>query len=218
MRKIVTGEQVAQIYNPDPFARPVFRAPVYRTPSWIIAVVQLFRFVFWLVRLVIRHRVIALVLAVLGYMQVATGWPGVVALTALAVLVLLAWHMLYPASFARWVATPARSGRRAVRYRARWASVMMISGLAPFYQGRIVLPVLGKVTSTRYVDRVRVRLVSGQSPAQFADRAENLAHGFGALLCRVRAARSGALVLEFVRRDALAQIVMPAPMLARPDL
>jgi len=158
------------------------------------------------------------VLAVLGYMQVATGWPGVVALTALAVLVLLAWHMVSPASFARWVATPARSGRRAVRYRARWASVMMISGLAPFYQGRIMLPVLGKVTSTRYVDRVRVRLVSGQSPAQFADRAENLAHGFGALLCRVRAARSGALVLEFVRRDALAQIVMPAPMLARPDL
>ena len=37
MRKVVTGEQVAQIYNPDPFALPVWRAPVYRTPpgsSW----------------------------------------------------------------------------------------------------------------------------------------------------------------------------------------
>jgi hypothetical protein len=31
MRRVVTGEQVAQIYNPDPFARPVFRAPVYRS-------------------------------------------------------------------------------------------------------------------------------------------------------------------------------------------
>jgi hypothetical protein len=29
MRRVITGEQVAQIYNPDPFARPVFRAPVY---------------------------------------------------------------------------------------------------------------------------------------------------------------------------------------------
>ena len=50
---------------------------------------------------------------------------------------------------------------------------------------------LGKVTATRYTDRVQVRLVSGQSAADFAKRAENLAHGFGAMLCRVRTARSG---------------------------
>ena len=70
---------------------------------------------------------------------------------------------------------------------------------------------LGKVRSTRYVDRVQVRLVSGQSAAQVADVADNLAHGFGAILCRVRTARSGAVLLEFVRRDALAQVVPPAP-------
>ena len=95
---------------------------------------------------------------------------------------------------------------------------MTISGLAPCYQGQIILPVLGKVRSTRYVDRVQVRLVSGQSAAEVADRADNLAHGFGAMLCRVRTARSGAVVLEFVRRDALAAIVAAAPILARPDL
>ena len=53
--------------------------------------------------------------------------------------------------------------------------------------------------------------MSGQSAADFADRADNLAHGFGALLCRVRTGRSGAVVLEFVRRDALAAIVPPCP-------
>ena len=36
MRKVVTGEQVAQLSNPDPFAMPVWRAPVYRTPLGII--------------------------------------------------------------------------------------------------------------------------------------------------------------------------------------
>ena len=77
---------------------------------------------------------------------------------------------------------------------------------------------LGKVSSTRYVDRVQVRLVSGQSAAEVADRAENLAHGFGAMLCRVRTARSGAVLLEFVRRDALAKVVRPAPMPTSPDL
>ena len=42
---------------------------------------------------------------------------------------------------------------------------MAISGVAPWHQGRIILPVLGKVSATRYTDRVAVRLVSGQSPA-----------------------------------------------------
>ncbi len=88
----------------------------------------------------------------------------------------------------------------------------------PWYQGRTLLPVLGKVTATRYTDRVQVRLVSGQSAADFAAQAENLAHGFGAMLCRVRSARSGAVVLEFVRRDALAVLVPALPIPAHPDL
>ena len=40
---------------------------------------------------------------------------------------------------------------------------MAIAGVAPWHQGRVLLPVLGKVTATRYTDRVQVRLVSGQS-------------------------------------------------------
>ena len=95
---------------------------------------------------------------------------------------------------------------------------MTIADLAPQYQGRTLLPVLGKVTATRYTDRVQVRLVSGQSAADFARHAENLAHGFGALLCRVRTARSGAVLLEFVRRDALAALVPAHPIPAHPDL
>ena len=47
MRKVVTGDQVAQIRNPDPLAFPIWRAPVYRTPGWIIAIAQLCRFT-WL--------------------------------------------------------------------------------------------------------------------------------------------------------------------------
>ena len=36
MRRVVTGEELAQLYNPDPFAMPRWRAPVYRTPFGII--------------------------------------------------------------------------------------------------------------------------------------------------------------------------------------
>jgi DNA segregation ATPase FtsK/SpoIIIE, S-DNA-T family len=86
---------------------------------------------------------------------------------------------------------------------------MIIVHLAPLCRGRLLVPVLGKVASTRYTDRIAVRLVSGQSPADFATRAENLAHSFGAIWCRVRTGRPGCLVLEFVRRDALAAIFPP---------
>ena len=107
-------------------------------------------------------------------------------------VVLAAWRWFWPSSFTRWIAGPARGKWRGWWcYRRRWAGVMTISGVAPWHQGRVLLPVLGKVAATRYTDRVAVRLVSGQSPADLAECAENLAHGFGAMLCRVRTARSG---------------------------
>ena len=218
MRKVVTGEQVVRLSHPDPFAVPRWRAPVYETPGWIIAGVQLYRLIAWLARLVVRHPVTAGLLALLGYVWVSIGWPGVVALVAGVVALLAAWRLARPVSFARWVAAPVRCRQRAWFYRRRWAAVMTVAGLAPWYRGRILLPILGKVTSTRYTDRVRVRLVSGQSAADFAARAENLAHGFGAMLCRVRTAKSGAVVLEFVRRDALAVTVSALPVESYPDL
>ena len=218
MRKVVTGEQLAQLTNPDPFAIPRWRAPVYRTPGWIIALVQFGRFVWWLAGLIIRHPLVDAVLTVLVLVWLNAGWPGLVALVLTVAAVLAVWRWARPVSFRRWIAGPARGKRRSWFYRRRWGAVMTVGGLAPFYQGRILLPVLGKVTSTRYTDRVAVRLVSGQSATDFADRADNLAHGFGAMLCRVRTARSGAVLLEFVRRDALAAIVPALPIPAHPDL
>jgi DNA segregation ATPase FtsK/SpoIIIE, S-DNA-T family len=219
MRRVVTGEQIAQIYNPDPFARPVFRAPVYRTPAGIIAIVQLVRLLAWIIRITIRHPIAATSLAVLAFMWVSLGWIADAALVVWAVLVLVIWRCYWPGSFTRFVVAPALGKWRAWWcYRRRWEAVMNVADLAPWYRGRILMPVLGRVAATRYVDRVGVQLVSGQGADDFAKRADNLAHGFGAMLCRIRSARSGALVLEFVRRDALAAIVPALPIPAHPDL
>ena len=79
MRKVMTGEQVAQLTNRDPFALPVWRAPVYRTPAGIIALVQLVRLLAWLVRLIARHPVAATVAAVLVLAWLNVGWLGLVA-------------------------------------------------------------------------------------------------------------------------------------------
>ena len=43
-------------------------------------------------------------------------------------------------------------------------------------------------------------------------RAESIAHGFGVHLCRVRSAAPGLVVLELVRRDALAELVQALPI------
>ena len=65
---------------------------------------------------------------------------------------------------------------------------------------------------------MRVGLVTGQAPADFADRPENLAHAFGARLCRVRDLAPGVLVLELVRADTLADPIPALPIAGVVDL
>ena len=218
MRKVVTGEQVARLSNPDPFALPVWRAPVYRTPAGVVIAVQLARLLGRLVRLAWRHPVAAGILAVAAVIWLKLGWVVLVALVVAVIAMLVICRWFWPVWFARWVTRPARGAWRGWRYRRRWAGVMAIAGVAPWYRGQVILPVPGKVTATRYVDRVPVRLVSGQSAADFAKCADNLAQGFGAMLCRIRSARSGRVVLEFVRRDALAAVIPALLIPGNPDL
>jgi DNA segregation ATPase FtsK/SpoIIIE, S-DNA-T family len=218
MRDLVTGEYLAQVRNPDPFAAPAWRSPVYRTPAWIIGIVQLGRSLWRLARFLIRHPITTTATAVLTVAWVYLGWATMIALVTVPALLLVVWGWRWPGSFSRYVATPARGKWRAWHYRRRWASVMTIGKLAVSYQGRLLLPALGKVTSTGYTDRVAVALVSGQSAADITARADNLAHGFGAILCRVCSYRPGAVILELVRRDALAAIIPALPIPAHTDL
>ena len=51
----VTGESFAQVNNPDPFAPPVWRSPVYRTPEFVIWLVQLVRLLARVLWFVICH-------------------------------------------------------------------------------------------------------------------------------------------------------------------
>jgi S-DNA-T family DNA segregation ATPase FtsK/SpoIIIE len=218
MRKVVTGELVAQLRNPDPFAAPAWRSPIYRTPFAFVAIVQAARLLWRLIRYLARHPLTVLASVTGVVLWRVTGWPGIAALAATGTVVLAVWRWRFPRSFSQHVAAPARNRWRAWQYRRRWGAVMTIARLAPLYQGRALLPVLGTVSATRFTDRVHVRLVSGQSADDFAARAPNLAHGFGAVLCRVRSAAPGAVVLEFVRRDALAAIIPALPIPAHVDL
>src|SRR5262249_33820286 len=159
MRKVVTGSQVAQLRNPDPFAVPAWRSPVYRTPFLIVAAVQAARLAWRLLRFVLRHpaAVACGIAAVLAWRLIGGALPATAAGCVAGVLAV--WRWRFPRSCSQHVVAPVRSRWRAWQYRRRWGAVMTIGRLAPVYQGRTLLPVLGKVTATRFTDRVTVRLV-----------------------------------------------------------
>jgi S-DNA-T family DNA segregation ATPase FtsK/SpoIIIE len=210
--RYVTGEQIAQVDNPDPFASPVWRSPVYRTPEPVIWLVQLLRLLMRVAWFAVRHPLVDAAAGLLAFTWLRAGWPGLAGLAGGVVTALVVLRVVWPAWFARLVAGPAHNRWRWWFYRRHWRAVLMIARLAPAYRGRVVVPVLGKVTVTGCTDRVAARLVSGQSPADFAARAEGIAHGFRAHLCRVRSSGPGAVVLELVRRDALADPMAALPI------
>jgi S-DNA-T family DNA segregation ATPase FtsK/SpoIIIE len=145
---------------------------------------------------------------------VKTGWPGLAGLAGTVLAALIVVRIWRPAWFARWVSIPAWCRWRWLRYKVRWQSVLTVAGLTEDYNGRVLVPVLGTVIAGQFADTVTVRLVGGQSPEVFADRADHLAHGLGVLSCRVRTGPPGMVLLELVRRDTLA---IPFPALPIPD-
>ena len=108
MRRVVTGEELAQLYNPDPFALPRWRSPVYRTPFGIILAAKFFKLLAWIVRLVFRHPLAASVLALTAVIWVKLGWVTLVALVLAAVVMLACWRWCWPGSFSQRVGRPAR--------------------------------------------------------------------------------------------------------------
>src|SRR5262249_59753674 len=106
MRKVVTGSQVAQLRNPDPFAVPAWRSPVYRTPFLLVAAVQAARLAWRLLRFVLRHPagVAAGIAAALAWRLIA--WP-VLAAVAVGIAGMLAlWRWRVPASFSPPLGAP----------------------------------------------------------------------------------------------------------------
>ena len=80
MRRVVTGEELAQLQNPNPFAMPRWRAPVYRTPFGLILAVKFCKLLAWIIRMLVRHPLAASVLALAAVIWLELGWATLVAL------------------------------------------------------------------------------------------------------------------------------------------
>jgi S-DNA-T family DNA segregation ATPase FtsK/SpoIIIE len=105
-------------------------------------------------------------------------------------------------------------------YGVRWRTAMMLSGLGGRFDGDEYLPRVVRVRAGRYMDRVTVRMVIGQQPADWSRRLDALAHGFGARSCQVAEVprRPGYIHLFVGRLDPLAHIVDALPVPETVDL
>ncbi|MGN9841478.1 FtsK/SpoIIIE domain-containing protein [Nonomuraea sp. H19] len=216
MFKRMPGDEPHRIVSTTPDTAVVFKPAVVQTPAIITLTIFVARFVAGLGRLVWRHPVAMAVTAVPGALCWAYGWRVALLVVMPALLGLGVWAFLDRPRFVRCV------GWRLVAfvrwywiYRRRWRPVMTVSGLARCIRGREYIPRLVKVTCDSWSDQVAVRMLDGQAVKDWADRIENLSHGFGSETCRVSVAKSGRLVLTFPRRDPLAT---PIPALPVPDI
>ena len=135
----------------------------------------------------------------------------VVLAVALAGLVL--WRLRWPAGFRVHVRHRVRSWLRGIAYRAGWRAAMTTAGLS-LHRGTVeLLPKLGKITCTATVDRVRLRMLPGQTLDDYAAVADRLAQTFNAQACRVRSVprRPHHLVLWLLVADPLTEPVPPFP-------
>src|SRR6202012_3157169 len=113
-------------------------------PEFVIWLVQIVKFLARAVWFVLCHPLLDLTACVVLLDYLALGWPGLAGTAGLIIVALAVLRLGWPPLFARFVTTPARDGWRYWFYRRRWLPVMTIAGLAPLYQGRLLLPGLAR--------------------------------------------------------------------------
>ncbi|GAA1294025.1 hypothetical cell division FtsK/SpoIIIE protein [Planotetraspora silvatica] len=215
MFKKLPGDETRSLVSTTPDTAVVFRPAVVHTPAIISLVLWLCRLVPRLVRLVWRHPLAVTVPVLVGVVWVRYGYGLALVVFGLVLTVGLSWFSLDRASFLRWVGWRLLAFARWFWiYRRHWQPVLTVAGLARHLRGRDYLPRLVRVECNEWADRVTVRMLGGQAVKDWADRTDNLAHGFGAPSCRVAVERAGRLVLTFPRRDPLAN---PLPAVPVPD-
>jgi S-DNA-T family DNA segregation ATPase FtsK/SpoIIIE len=168
---------------------------------------------------VVKRPVLAIPTAVFVGLCVWIGGHDALAVASYLVVALGIWRLAHKRSFQRLVGGRLRCWwRRVWVYERRWRSTLVLCGLGKRYRQRESVPRIRKVQSSVWRDRVLIRLVAGQCTEDLERVTEELAHSFGAEVCRVREHRPGRLWLDFRVRDPLVEIIPALPVPDTVDL
>src|SRR5271166_4660466 len=136
-----------------------------------------------------------------------------IVLAALSALALVAWSLIWPASFDGWVTARMRSRWRIWRtYRHPWTTICTLHGLTATIGERTLVPTLQSVTIGATRDVVAVQILIGQSVADWQNKAAALTEAFRAQRLTIRSANPREITITAHHRDALANpIALPRP-------
>jgi S-DNA-T family DNA segregation ATPase FtsK/SpoIIIE len=197
----IKGERV-------PSGLPVRTEPVTIGPGLVLLGLT-FRLVAVLARTLYRHPVAAAALGVVFVVLWRGGLLGLGALAGGVGLVMIGWGLAHRPSFLRVMRWAGSRARLALIYRPRWRAVTVHCGLAirtPTALGERVafadyLPRLRAIRAEAGVDRLRVEMLPGQTPAMWERRAEALGHALRARACVVTVERPGFVWVELHRHS-----------------
>jgi S-DNA-T family DNA segregation ATPase FtsK/SpoIIIE len=150
----------------------------------------------------------------------ASVWVGVrfgpvfgLVLAVICGLALAAWSQLAPASFQHWVTARMRIQWRIWWvYRHRWRAICTLHGLTAKLDDHTLVPSLDSVSIGASRGVVVVRILAGQSVADWQNRSAALAEVFGAQRVTIRSVRPGTISMTTHHGDPLATpIPLPRP-------
>jgi S-DNA-T family DNA segregation ATPase FtsK/SpoIIIE len=185
----------------------------------MVLVAATLRFVWRLARWAVIFPVISVPVILCGLAGWRWGSSAACACVVVALLLFLAWRLLWPIGFRRFA-----SGRIWVRwhawtrYQQPWASTCALNGLTAALNDDVLVPALHRVVIGPSCDVLTVRMLAGQSTTSWQKQAEALAHAFSAHLVRVHGLRPGWVAIEVQHRDPLAAVLPFRGPAAAPDL
>ncbi|MBF6287816.1 hypothetical protein [Nocardia cyriacigeorgica] len=135
-------------------------------------------------------------------------WPAGVGVAGVAGAGIMLWRLRRPEMFERWVTRRARARFLTWwRYKLRWAPKLAACKLTVTDGNATHVPRLLSVRIGEHSDRLTLRMLEGQCPADYDQRVDRLEHAFRALECRAHLSGPGTVELAFRRADALAATV-----------
>ncbi|MEV0357378.1 hypothetical protein AB0H71_15070 [Nocardia sp. NPDC050697] len=139
---------------------------------------------------------------------VLLGWPVGLGLGLVALAGIMLWRHRRPEMFERWVTARARTRFLTWwRYTRRWRRLLTACNLTIHEGEQTFCPRLLSVAVGATTDVVRLRMLAGQSPADFENRVEHLAHAFGADAARATITGPAVVELAFRYGDSLASVI-----------
>ncbi|WP_225724690.1 hypothetical protein [Nocardia sp. JCM 34519.1] len=165
------------------------------------------------VRWALLFPMISIPVAMVITITITTGPITGIAVAALSVTAIMVWRNQFPATFDRCVTTRARTRFLTWwRYGRCWARLLTACHLTVIDDsGRQVIPRCLGVEIGNTVDRLQVRMLPGQCPADWENRTDHLVHAFRAQECRATIIGPATIELVFRRADSLAEpIELPA--------